>query len=107
MTQQYKIFIILLLLINQLSSCYHKDPPIRELSTTKNTKPWTYWWWMGSAVNRKEITRHLEAYKNAGIGGVHIIPIYGVEGYEDEFIPYLSDKWIRMLTYTIKEAERL
>ena len=45
---------------------------------TKECRPWTYWWWMGSAVNEAELTRHLEDYHKAGIGGVHIIPIYGV-----------------------------
>jgi hypothetical protein len=29
-------------------------------------KPWTRWWWEGSAVNKQEITRNLEQYQKAG-----------------------------------------
>jgi hypothetical protein len=43
-------------------------------------KPWAYWWWMGSAVNEKDITKNLEDFAAAGFGGLHIIPIYGVKG---------------------------
>lgn len=74
---------------------------------TKECRPWTYWWWMGSAVDEPNLTEHLEAYRKAGIGGVHIIPIYGVKGCEDHFIDYLSGKWMQMLKHTIAEAERL
>ncbi len=70
-------------------------------------KPWAYWWWMGSAVDEKNITANLEDYAKAGFGGMHIIPIYGVKGEESKFIPYLSDKWMAMLEYTVKEANRL
>jgi hypothetical protein len=38
-------------------------------------RPWAFWWWMGSAVNAGDITRELERYQRAGMGGVHIIPI--------------------------------
>jgi len=74
---------------------------------TKECKPWTYWWWMGSAVDKKNLTEHLEKYRKVGMGGVHIIPIYGVKGYEEHFIDYLSSKWMEMLEHTIKEAKRL
>ena len=74
---------------------------------TREHKPWTFWWWMGNAVNKAELTRHLEIYAKAGIGGVSICPVYGVEGYEDQSIAYLSPEWMDMLAYTIAEAERL
>ena len=73
----------------------------------KINKPWTYWWWMGSAVDSQNITYNLEKFSEAGIGGVHIIPIYGVKGYEEKFIDFLSPKWMKMLEYTSKECERL
>jgi len=73
----------------------------------RQCRPWTYWWWMGSAVEKSEITSHLEAYSKAGIGGVHIIPIYGAKGYEKRYIPYLTPEWIEMLRYTVAEAARL
>jgi len=70
-------------------------------------KPWTYWWWPGSAVDKEGLTEHLEAYGKAGLGGVHIIPIYGVRGAEEQFIDYLSPKWMAMLAHTTSEAKRL
>ncbi len=63
----------------------------RLAAVTRETKPWTRWWWQGSAVEPDSLTAQLEALKAAGIGGVEITPIYGVRGAEDRFIPYLSD----------------
>lgn len=70
-------------------------------------KPWTRWWWMGNAVDRKNISHRLEEFATAGIGGVEITPIYGVKGYENEFIDHLSAEWIDLLDYTLDEARRL
>lgn len=77
------------------------------LEPNRETRPWTYWWWMGSAVDPPNITRELERYHAAGFGGVHIIPIYGAQGYEDRYVPYLSPPWMDLLKYTLAEAARL
>ncbi|HEX9826157.1 MAG TPA: glycosyl hydrolase, partial [Flavobacteriaceae bacterium] len=74
---------------------------------TSQTKPWTRWWWMGSAVDKPNIKASLIDFHKAGIGGVEITPIYGVKGQEDHFIDYLSPKWIDMLGYTITVADSL
>jgi hypothetical protein len=42
---------------------------------SREMRPWAYWWWMGSAVDATNITRELVRYRDAGLGGVHIIPI--------------------------------
>lgn len=73
----------------------------------KEHRPWTRWWWLGSAVTPEEITRHLQAFHDAGIGGVEVSPIYAVPGYETRSIPYLSDRWMQMLGHTAQEAKRL
>jgi hypothetical protein len=70
-------------------------------------KPWSRWWWHGSAVDPASLTRQLEVLRDAGIGGVEITPIYGVRGAEAQFIPFLSDQWLRMLEHTLREANRL
>lgn len=62
---------------------------------------------MGSAWDAKNITRQLELYHEAGMGGVHLIPIYGAKGYEDRYIDYLSPEWLDMLAHTTTEAARL
>ena len=70
-------------------------------------KPWTYWWWMGSSVTKQGLTQNLKDLHTAGIGGVHIVPIYGEKGDENNFVQYLSPQWIELLKYTISEAKRL
>src|SRR4029453_13105500 len=74
---------------------------------TAESRPWTRWWWQGSAVNPVDLTRNLEAYKRVGLGGVEITPIYGVRGAEQEFIPYLSPAWVSMLEHTLTQSRRL
>lgn len=71
------------------------------------TKPWTRWWWPGSAVNAKDLTANMEQYAAAGLGGLEITPIYGVAGYENQFIDYLSPQWMQVFGHTLKEAKRL
>jgi len=73
----------------------------------RETKPWTRWWWLGSAVDKANLTRELEAIAAAGFGGVEITPIYGAKGYEDRFLPFLSPPYLEMLAYTGTEARRL
>lgn len=74
---------------------------------TLENKPWTRWWWMGSTLTKEGITKALEEYNKAGIGGLEITPIYGVKGYEEQFVAYLSPEWIYLFKHTLKEAKRL
>ncbi len=76
---------------------------------TRESRPWTRWWWLGSAVSEAEITRHLQLFRDTGIGGVEITPIYGAtgEGEKERYIPFLSPRWMQMLAFTLREAERL
>lgn len=75
--------------------------------TISTSKPWTFWWWMGSAVTQEDITAQLEGFSKAGLGGVHIIPIYGVKGYENDFVPFLTDHWLKLMEHTVIEGKRL
>jgi lysophospholipase L1-like esterase len=77
-------------------------PPIE-----KQMKPWARWWWMGSAVNEKDLYCLLEEYADKGFGGVEIAPIYGVKGYENQYVDYLSPRWMELLRYTIRKADSL
>ncbi len=70
-------------------------------------RPGCYWWWMGSAVDRENITWNLETMRKAGMGGGTIVPIYGVRGYEDRYIQHLSPQFVEMVSYAAKEADRL
>lgn len=74
---------------------------------TQTAKPWTRWWWMGNAVDEKNLSVLLEEYEKAGIGGVEIAPIYGAKGYEDRYIDFLSSDWLSMLDFTTEKATSL
>ena len=77
-------------------------PPI-----TSQTRPWVWWWWHGSAVDRTNITRELQQFHDAGLGGVQITAIFGVKGAEARDIPYLTPEWLAMMGYSVDEAKRL
>ena len=83
------------------------DDPLAWAPVTRLQKPWTWWWWMGSAVDTNNIARSLARFHQAGLGGVQIIPIYGVRGWESNDISYLSPRWMDMLNFTVSEAARL
>jgi hypothetical protein len=80
---------------------------IKWPAITQQTKPWARWWWEGSAVDKKNLTENLQDYKAAGLGGLEITPIYGIHGYEKQFINFLSPQWMQMLNHTLVEAKRL
>jgi hypothetical protein len=80
---------------------------IKWPAVTQQTKPWTRWWWQGSAVDKTNLTAAMQQYQQAGLGGLEITPIYGVKGAEDKFIDFLSPKWMEMFQYTLSEAKRL
>ena len=96
--------IILLTLFN---TCKSQKTDAHWPTVTREAKPWTRWWWQGNALTKEGITAEMEAYKKAGIGGLEITPIYGVFGYEEKFIDFLSPKWMELLIHTLKEGERL
>ena len=74
---------------------------------TAEARPWTRWWWLGSGVDAANLTRELEAFSQAGLGGVEICPIYGAKGYEARDLPFLSDPWTAAYAHTAKESARL
>ena len=60
-------------------------------------KPGTRWWWLGSAVDKENLRWTMQEYARHGIGALEITPLYGVQGNQQNNIPYLSDKWMEML----------
>nr|WP_315198436.1 glycosyl hydrolase [uncultured Flavobacterium sp.] len=78
---------------------------LQEINNTN--QPWARWWWMGSAVDKPNLKKSLIDFHKAGIGGIEITPIYGVKGEENNFIDYLSPKYMDMLGYTVKIADSL
>lgn len=84
-----------------------ESDPAAWPATTTTTRPWTRWWWMGNAVDTAGLNGQLEELAKAGIGGVEISPIYGVKGFEEQFLEHLSPAWIDMLDHAIHKAGAL
>ena len=97
------VFALLWISLSAQNSGYKPEWP----SAKRETKPWTRWWWLGSALTKDGITQEMEAYKKAGLGGLEITPIYGVYGTENQFVNFLSPAWMELLHHTFQEAERL
>jgi hypothetical protein len=74
---------------------------------TAQSKPFTRWWWLGNAVDTANLSRMMQQFSDAGIGGVEIASIYGVQGQEAREIPYLSTQWLDMYQHTVDQAARL
>ena len=97
----------ILAIANPVAAIAQPLSPVAWPAIGREQRPWAYWWWMGSAVDKTNLTRELTRYADAGYGGVHIIPIYGAKGWETNYISYLSPRWMEMLDYTVREAGRL
>ena len=70
-------------------------------------RPYTRWWWLGSAVDEAGLTYNLSEYAKAGIGGVEITPIYGVKGNDANNISYLSPQWMQTLGIVERLSKKL
>ena len=75
-------------------------------SVTREAKPWTRWWWLGSAVDEANLTREIAALDSAGFGGVEVTVIYGARGAESAYIPYLTPRWVEVVRHAAAEAGR-
>lgn len=97
-----KQFLSLSLIVALSSSCMAQSWPMAK----PEAKAGMRWWWLGSAVDKKNLSWNLSQYANHGCGAVEITPIYGVKGNEANNIDYLSPKWMEMLEYVQEEGKR-
>ncbi len=100
-------FVLALLLSQTPVGWAQSDGGLVWPEITQTARPWTRWWWHGSAVDAPNLTRALETYRAAGIGGVEITCIYGVQGNESQNRSYLSEAWVEAVQHTLREAQRL
>jgi hypothetical protein len=103
MKKMKKIFLISTLSISivanaDVSTDWHWPKP------TNVMKPWVYNWWMGSVVSSGDLRYQMDELKDKGFGGLHVVPIYGAKGFEKQYRPFLSQKWIEGWNYAAKAA---
>ena len=75
-------------------------------AATKESKPWVYNWWMGSAVDAEGLEHQCREMAAKGFGGFHVIPIYGAKGWESKYREYLSESWIEGWNMAVRTARR-
>jgi len=85
----------------------YADDDLSWPALTSQNRPWLWWWWPGSAVDTANIASQLQTFQQAGVGGVQIIPIYGIQGGQADYINYLTPSWMDMMGYTVSQARSL
>jgi hypothetical protein len=98
-----KVIIPITILFSMVFTSFAQPWAIAE----PEARPYTRWWWLGSAVDKENITYNFGQYARAGIGGVEITPIYGVQGNDANDIPFLSPQWMEILKHVETEGKRL
>ena len=98
--------ILCLCVVASIAFASPADPPAWP-EITSTTKAWSRWWWLGNILNERDTTAVMEQYAAAGLGGLEITPIYGVAGYEDRFLEYLSPEWVKQFGHVLSEGRRL
>lgn len=104
--KKYRAVIFSLVVMNMATPIF-VTAQVAWPAITRQTKPWTRWWWLGSQVNNKDLTTVMQQYQQAGLGGLEITPIYGVQNEEQLFLPFLSAGWMNAFEHTLTEGKRL
>ena len=71
---------------------------------TRDMRPWVYNWWLGSAVDHAGLERQAEDVAAAGIGGIHVIPVYSSKLSPGDR-RFLSDSWIGAFREAVEVSE--
>lgn len=50
------------------------------------TRPWGICHLLGSAAETVELAKETARWRDAGLGGVRVVPIYGAKGWEDRYV---------------------
>src|ERR1039457_2541875 len=63
-SKAWKIAAAALLLV----AAHAAEDPLAWPTVTREAKPWAYWHWMGSAVDKNNLTLEIERARDAGLG---------------------------------------
>ena len=81
-------------------------PSLEWPQVTRQTRPWTRWWWLGGAYDNEDVDAALDQYAAAGLGGLEVTQIYGVQGEEERFKEFLSPEWVDLFCHTLDAARQ-
>lgn len=108
-----KIIYLLLLLILSNGVRSQNNNLVQEFQSpvSKESLPWTFWYWMYGAVSKQGITADLESMKKIGLGGAYLMPIKGpADNKLFEYSPaydQLTPEWWEMVGFSMEESDRL
>ena len=74
------------------------DPPAEA-------RPWVLWYWRGQYLSEEGITADLEAFRDAGIAGVHLMNVDRL--VKQGPVRLYSPEWMRLMRNAIKKAGRM
>ena len=80
--------------------------PLDWPANVESCRPWAYNWWLGSAVDRTNLQHEFDRYRAGGLGGIHVVPIYGAKGAEARAVPYLTPKWLTLFSFAVHQARQ-
>ncbi len=69
--------------------------------------PWVWWFWPGAAVTETGIRSQMISFQHSGFSGASINSIYAANDLQHPPIPFMSDKWIGMIRFTLRIADSL
>ena len=105
-----KSFLLPAALLLLLASCSRTQPLEQAfLTPPEDARPIMIWQWMDGLVTKEGITRDLEAYQKAGIGGVQQF-LVGSETQilvKDTANAIGTDNWRELMRHAISECSRL
>ena len=101
--------------VSQVALAALDDPEQAFIRPPESAKPGVWWHWMGCNVTQAGITRDLEAFKQAGIGGATIFGMADVcspwaahiENSPTDGLIAFTDPWWEMVRHAAAEGQRL
>ncbi|MCX7047961.1 MAG: glycosyl hydrolase [Candidatus Sumerlaeota bacterium] len=81
--------------------------PLKNLFKTpdKCHRPWTYWWWPGNSVTKKDLSEQMDVMIAHGIGGAVIVPIYAIDPIRPTLEAY-TPAWNEIILSAMAEAKK-
>ncbi|MES2276576.1 MAG: glycosyl hydrolase [Bacteroidota bacterium] len=78
------------------------------LNPPDSARPLTLWHWMNGIISEEGITADLESFKAAGLAGVQLFLVGGIEAViDDPSVQIMNDKWRGLLKFAENECNRL
>ncbi|MDO9152703.1 MAG: glycosyl hydrolase [Paludibacter sp.] len=75
------------------------------LNPPESARPGVYWYFMDGNISKEAITADLESMKKVGVG--HVLFLEVNVGVPRGKVDFMSEEWMDLFTYMVRESERL